>query len=215
MFREDRGFLPQAYRWAGSVLRSLPHLWGGEISKIVNYPKDTNTVLTLETATELNKGSGLTDTQTPHKKQSKEYYNFVSKSNTSPFNSDNGTVAQTIVLATEQPTDESLGTHNESILTPVKSTTEHLTIPELLGGVKSYDHLPSGWENVEVIADVPIGTPVQVYNLVSRQWQPGVVKDYWEPGGFLEVRCGRRGQKVFSGECVAVFVGKAVANSTV
>ena len=57
---------------------------------------------------------------------------------------------------------------------------------------------------MEVIADVAIGTQVQVYNLVSRQWQPGVVKDYWEPGGFLEVRCGKRGQQVFSGECVVV-----------
>jgi hypothetical protein len=57
---------------------------------------------------------------------------------------------------------------------------------------------------VEVIADVAVGTQVQVYNLVSRQWQPGVVKDYWEPGGFLEVRCGKRGQQVFSGECMAV-----------
>ncbi|MBE8966688.1 Crp/Fnr family transcriptional regulator [Nostocales cyanobacterium LEGE 12452] len=35
-----------------------------------------------------------------------------------------------------------MDTDNGSTLTPVKSTTEHLTIPELLGGVKSYDHLP-------------------------------------------------------------------------
>ncbi|MBD2532940.1 hypothetical protein H6G97_26535 [Nostoc flagelliforme FACHB-838] len=97
-----------------------------------------------------------------------------------------------------------MGTDNDSTLTPVKSTTEHLTIPELLGGVKSYDHLPSGWKNVEVIATVAIGTQVQVYNLISRQWQPGVVKDYWEPGGFLEVRCGRRLLYVFNGECVAM-----------
>jgi hypothetical protein len=34
----------------------------------------------------------------------------------------------------------------------VKSATEHLTIPELLGGVKSYDYLPPGWKNVEAIS---------------------------------------------------------------
>jgi hypothetical protein len=50
--------------------------------------------------------------------------------------------------------------------------------------VKSYNQLPARWKNVEVIADIAITTPVQVYNLVSRQWQTGVVKDYWEPGGF-------------------------------
>ncbi|WP_375506674.1 hypothetical protein [uncultured Nostoc sp.] len=33
------------------------------------------------------------------------------------------------------------------------------------------------------------------------------MKDYWEPGGFLVVRCGKRVQKVFSGENVAIFVG--------
>uniref|UniRef100_UPI0035CC4D21 hypothetical protein n=1 Tax=uncultured Nostoc sp. TaxID=340711 RepID=UPI0035CC4D21 len=59
---------------------------------------------------------------------------------------------------------------SSTTLTPVKSTTERLTIPELLGGVKSYDELPPGWKNVEVIIDLAIVTPVQVYNLVSRQW---------------------------------------------
>ncbi|MBD2248115.1 hypothetical protein [Nostoc sp. FACHB-888] len=38
-------------------------------------------------------------------------------------------------------------------------TTEHLTILELLGGVKSYDYLPPGWKNVEVITDIAIVTP--------------------------------------------------------
>ncbi|MEH2255289.1 hypothetical protein [Nostoc sp.] len=52
-----------------------------------------------------------------------------------------------------------------------------MTIPELLGSIKSYDELPPGRVNVEAIADVVIGTQVQVYNLVSRQWQPGVVKE--------------------------------------
>jgi hypothetical protein len=47
-----------------------------------------------------------------------------------------------------------LGTDNNSTLTQVKSTTEHLTIPELLGGVKSYAHLPAAWENIKVIADL-------------------------------------------------------------
>ncbi|MFN6450867.1 MAG: hypothetical protein RM022_001375 [Nostoc sp. EfeVER01] len=46
---------------------------------------------------------------------------------------------------------------------------------------------------MEFIADVPIGTPVQVYNLVPRQWQPEAVRDYWKPKGFLVVRCGGRG----------------------
>ncbi|MGF2037294.1 MAG: hypothetical protein RMZ43_018565 [Nostoc sp. CmiVER01] len=50
-----------------------------------------------------------------------------------------------------------MGTHNENIFTAVKSTTEHLTLPELLGRVKSYNYLPPGWENVEVIADLAIG----------------------------------------------------------
>ena len=51
--------------------------------------------------------------------------------------------AQTIVLTTEQVTVKS-GTHNESTLGSVKFTTEHLTILELLGGIKSYDYLPPG-----------------------------------------------------------------------
>ncbi|MBD2535130.1 hypothetical protein H6G97_39260 [Nostoc flagelliforme FACHB-838] len=178
--------------------RSPPELWGGEVAAANQ----------MSTNCGQNKGNGLTDTQTPHKTPSKQYYNFIAKSNTSQSNSDNGIAAQTIILSTEQPTNGTLGTHNESTLAPVKSTTEHLTIPELLGRVKSYDNLPPGWKNVEAIADVAIGTQVQVYNLVSRQWQPGVVKDYWEPGGFLEVRCGRRVQKVFSGECVAVESGE-------
>ncbi|MBW4430014.1 MAG: hypothetical protein KME50_38145 [Nostoc desertorum CM1-VF14] len=72
-----------------------------------------------------------------------------------------------------------------------------MTIPELLGGVKSYDKPPPGWKNVEVIADLAIGSPVQVYNFVSRQWQRGVMTDYWEAGGFLVVRCGRRGLLCF------------------
>lgn len=37
-----------------------------------------------------------------------------------------------------------------------------------------------------------IGTLVQVYNLISWQWQPEAVKDYWEPRGFLVMPCGRR-----------------------
>jgi hypothetical protein len=51
-----------------------------------------------------------------------------------------------------------LGTDNDTTLTPVKSTTERLTIPELLGGVKNYDYLPPDWENVKVIATVVIAT---------------------------------------------------------
>ena len=39
------------------------------------------------------------------------------------------------------------------------------------------------------IADVVIFTPVQIYKFISRQGQPGVVKDYWELRDFLEVRC--------------------------
>ncbi|MBD2537160.1 hypothetical protein H6G97_51480 [Nostoc flagelliforme FACHB-838] len=70
-------------------------------------------------------------------------------------------------------------------------------MPELLGGFKSYDYLPPGWKNIEAIADVANGTPGQVYNLISRQWQPEAVKDYWEPGEFLVVRCGRRGLLCF------------------
>lgn len=182
------------------IERSLPQMWGGEVGLM---PAQMSTIGTqndsILTPTELNKGNGLTDTQAPHKTPSKEYYNFVSKSNTSQLNITKGAAAQTTVLETEQSTNETLGTLIVSTLTPVKSTTEHLTIPELLGGVKSYDYLPPGWENVEVIATVAIGTQVQVYNFVSRQWQPGVVKDYWEPGGFLEVRCGRRVQKVLVG----------------
>ncbi|MBD0266111.1 MAG: hypothetical protein ICV78_26350 [Tolypothrix sp. Co-bin9] len=97
-----------------------------------------------------------------------------------------------------------MGTDDGSTLTQVKSTTEHLIIPELLGGVKSYDYLPPAWENAEAIADVMLGTLVQVYNLISWQRQPEAVKDYWEPGEFLVVRCGGRGLYVFNGECVTV-----------
>ncbi|MFN6487375.1 MULTISPECIES: hypothetical protein [unclassified Nostoc] len=48
----------------------------------------------------------------------------------------------------------------------VKFTTKHLTISKLLDGVKNYNYLSPGWENVEVIADVAIASLVQLYNLV-------------------------------------------------
>ncbi|MEH2097840.1 MAG: hypothetical protein V7K96_31445 [Nostoc sp.] len=46
-----------------------------------------------------------------------------------------------------------MGTDNGSTLTQVKSTTEHLTIPELIDGVKSYDYLSPRWKNVEAISE--------------------------------------------------------------
>ena len=182
------------------IERSLAQMWGGQVGLM---PAQMSTIGTqndsILTPTKLNKGNGLTDTQAPHKTPSKEYYNFVSKSNTSQPNITKGAAAQTIVLETEQSTNETLGTLIVSTLTPVKSITEDLTIPELLGGVKSYDYLPPGWENVEVIATVAIGTQVQVYNLVSRQSQPGVVKDYWSQGAFW--KC------AVAGECRRCSVG--------
>jgi hypothetical protein len=54
-------------------------------------------------------------------------------------------------------------------LPPSNLLPNTLTIPELLGGVKSYDYLSPGWQNVEVIADLAIRTLVKVYSLVSRQ----------------------------------------------
>jgi hypothetical protein len=102
-----------------------------------------------------NKGSGLTDGgKYADTVLEQSYSRNITESITSQSSIDKGVIAQTIVLAKEQSTNKSLGTVIVSILTPAKSTTEHLIIPELLGGVKSYDHLPSGWENVEVIADL-------------------------------------------------------------
>ena len=90
----------------------------------------------------------------------------------------------------------------------VKSTTERLTIAELLGGVPTYGELPSGWVAPKAIAFVPIGSKVYIKNLRTRNWERGIVLDYWERGRFLEVRCGERFQKVFSTDNIAIKISK-------
>ncbi|MBD2248045.1 hypothetical protein [Nostoc sp. FACHB-888] len=103
---------------------------------------------------QLSNGIGQPDTLTTTMLVEKSYTRTATESITSQTSSNNGTATQITVLAGKQPTVESLCTDNGSSLTQVKSTTEYLTIPELIGGVKSYDSLPPGWKNVEAIADV-------------------------------------------------------------
>ncbi|MBD2536963.1 hypothetical protein H6G97_50260 [Nostoc flagelliforme FACHB-838] len=57
---------------------------------------------------------------------------------------------------------------------------------------------------LQAIADVANGTPGQVYNLIFRQWQPGVVKDYSSLEGFWGCAVEGGGFYMFSGEYVAV-----------
>ena len=90
----------------------------------------------------------------------------------------------------------------------VHCTTERLTIAELLGSHPSYDQLPQGWAHPKAIAQIAIGSKVYVRNLRTRDWESGEVEDYWERGDFLEVRCGKRLQKVFSVDNIGVTANK-------
>ena len=85
-----------------------------------------------------------------------------------------------------------------------QSQTEHLTLAELLGAVRTYDQLPDGWIHPKAIAQIAIGTEVFVKNLRTKEWELGAVKDYWERGRFLDVCCGKRCQMVFTSEHIAV-----------
>lgn len=88
--------------------------------------------------------------------------------------------------------------------TVIKSMTEHLTIAELLGGVSTYGQLPNGWVHPQSIADVAIGSKPYIKNLKTRDWELAEVLDYWEMGRFLQVRCGKRLQMIFTREHIAV-----------
>ena len=94
-----------------------------------------------------------------------------------------------------------------NIDTVVQSTTENLTIAELLGSVPTYDTLPNGWIHPKAIAQIAIGTKAYIKNLRTRDWELGEVEDYYERGAFLEVRCGKRLQKVFCNENIGVKAG--------
>ena len=85
-----------------------------------------------------------------------------------------------------------------------QSQTEHLTLAELLGAVRTYNQLPQGWVHPKAIAQIAIGCKVYIKNLRTRDWELGEVEDYWERGAFLEVRCGKRLQKVFCNENIGV-----------
>lgn len=86
----------------------------------------------------------------------------------------------------------------------VKSTTEDLTIAELLGVAPTYDKLPQGWKHPKAIAQIAIGSQPLIKNLRTREWEQGLVIEYWELGRFLDVRCRNRRQMVFSVEHIAV-----------
>jgi hypothetical protein len=83
-----------------------------------------------------------------------------------------------------------------------QSQTEHLSLIELMGGSPCRDNPPKGWKYPKSIAKIPEGTQVYVRNLRSGQWETGITQEYWR-GGFLEVRCGSRVQKVFLPENLA------------
>lgn len=100
-----------------------------------------------------------------------------------------------------------------NLTTVVKSTTEDLTIAELLGTVPTYDTLPEGWTHPRAIAQIAIGCKVYIKNLRTRDWELGEVLEYYERGAFLEVRCGQRLQKAFSVENIGV-VDNCINNET-
>lgn len=87
-------------------------------------------------------------------------------------------------------------------MTP-QSQTEHLSLIELMGGSRCVDKPPVGWKHPKAIAKIPAGTEVYIQNLRSGQWEKGIVEDYWTRGRFLEVRCGKRLQKIFLPENLA------------
>lgn len=88
----------------------------------------------------------------------------------------------------------------------VRSQTEHLSLVELLGGVRSFDRLPLGWVTATALDNVPSGTKVYIKNLRSREWEQGTVIEYWEKGQFLEVRCNGQIKKVFVIENLGISV---------
>ena len=65
-------------------------------------------------------------------------------------------------------------------------------------------HRPNCLHAHSPIAQIAIGQKVYIKNLRTRDWELGEVFDYWELGRFLEVRCGRRLQMVFSTENIGV-----------
>jgi hypothetical protein len=87
-------------------------------------------------------------------------------------------------------------------------TAEHWTIPELLGGVKNYDYLPPGWENVEVIATVAIATKRTSLQFHLSPVATGDCHILMGTRGFW-CRCAMESEcfYVFSGEHLAVFGG--------
>ncbi|MHC5763090.1 hypothetical protein [Nostoc sp.] len=85
----------------------------------------------------------------------------------------------------------------------VRSQTEHLSLIELMGGCPCSETPPKGWKSPKSIAKIPPGTEVYVQSLKSKQWERGMVEEYWERGRFLEVRCGQRLQKIFRPENLA------------
>lgn len=91
-----------------------------------------------------------------------------------------------------------------NIDTVAQSTTEHLTIAELLGSHPIYEKLPQGWKHPKAIAQIAIGSQPLIKNLRTREWEQGLVIEYWELGRFLDVRCGNRRQMIFTVEHIAV-----------
>ena len=104
---------------------SLPELWGGEVG-LVTHQMSTNGTQNDSRLTQLSNGIGQPDTLTTTDILIEKYYTRSgTESITSQSSNNKGAIAQTIVLSKEQSTVESLGTHNESTLALVKSTTEH------------------------------------------------------------------------------------------
>lgn len=86
----------------------------------------------------------------------------------------------------------------------VQCQTEHLTIAELLGGVRSFGKLPLGWEIAKKLDCVARGTKVYIRNLRSGEWEPGTVLDFWDKGQFLEIRCNGQIKKAFVAENLGI-----------
>ncbi|MEH2236010.1 VapE domain-containing protein [Nostoc sp.] len=67
---------------------------------------------------------------------------------------------------------------------------------------EEHSELPAGWMHPEAIADLEVGSMVYIKNLRSGKWILGKIEEYCDRGGFLEVRCKGKLQKIFSVETI-------------
>jgi hypothetical protein len=85
----------------------------------------------------------------------------------------------------------------------VKSSTEHLSWAELMGGT-SFDGLPKGWKTVSSLGSELVGKDVMFYVPSSRTWVKAHVADYMEQGRFCEIKGKHRYYIACSPDSIAI-----------